>query len=32
MSDVIRVLVVDDDSDVRGLLTAVLSRPPMTVI
>jgi DNA-binding NtrC family response regulator len=32
MSDAIHVLVVDDDSEVRGLLTAVLSRPPTTVI
>jgi two-component system response regulator AtoC len=32
MSDAIHVLVVDDDSDVRSLLAAVLSRPPMTVI
>jgi DNA-binding NtrC family response regulator len=31
MRDAIHVLVVDDDSDVRTLLTAVLSRPPMTV-
>src|SRR5687767_14723566 len=31
MPDAIHVLVVDDDSDVRSLLTAVLSRPPMTV-
>jgi two-component system, NtrC family, response regulator AtoC len=32
MSDAIHVLVVDDDSDVRSLLAAVLSRSPMTVI
>ena len=32
MSDVIHVLIVDDDSDVRRLLTAVLSRAPMAVI
>jgi DNA-binding NtrC family response regulator len=31
MPDAIHVLVVDDDSDVRSLLTAVLARPPMTV-
>ena len=32
MPEAIRVLVVDDDVDVRRLLTAVLSRPPMTVV
>jgi DNA-binding NtrC family response regulator len=31
MPDAIRVLVVDDDPDVRRLLTAVLSRAPMAV-
>jgi DNA-binding NtrC family response regulator len=31
MRDAVHVLVVDDDSDVRRLLAAVLSRPPMTV-
>jgi DNA-binding NtrC family response regulator len=31
MADAIHVLVVDDDVDVRRLLSAVLSRPPMTV-
>ncbi|HEX3177210.1 MAG TPA: sigma-54 dependent transcriptional regulator [Methylomirabilota bacterium] len=32
MPDAIHVLVVDDDPDVRGLLTAVLSRPPLSVV
>jgi two-component system response regulator AtoC len=32
MPDAIHVLVVDDDSDVRSLLTAVLSRPATTVV
>ena len=32
MPDAIRVLVVDDDSDVRRLLAAVLARPPHTVV
>ena len=31
MPDVIHVLVVDDDPDVRSLLTMVLARPPMRV-
>ncbi len=31
MPDAIHVLIVDDDPDVRTLLTAVLARPPMTV-
>src|SRR2546425_685280 len=32
MSDTIHVLVVDDDTNVRGLLVAVLSRSPFTVV
>ena len=32
MRDAIHVLVVDDDADVRNLLTAVLSRAPMSVV
>jgi DNA-binding NtrC family response regulator len=31
MPDAIHVLVVDDDPDVRAMLTMVLARPPMTV-
>jgi two-component system response regulator AtoC len=31
MPDAIHVLIVDDDPDVRSLLTMVLARPPMTV-
>jgi DNA-binding NtrC family response regulator len=31
MPDAIHVLVVDDDPDVRAMLTKVLARPPMTV-
>jgi two-component system, NtrC family, response regulator AtoC len=32
MPDAIHVLVVDDDTDVRSLLVAVLSRPPFSVV
>src|SRR5436309_15389863 len=32
MPDAIHVLVVDDDTNVRGLLVAVLSRSPFTVV
>ena len=31
MPDAVHVLVVDDDPDVRAMLTMVLARPPMTV-